>query len=186
MKQNRSNTHKITTILFCAIIAGLLAGCSVVSRDIHRNAEEEVEFRSLKRNVEKHAGKTFILGGYILETRNLEDESRLLVLQTPLGLRDEPKDRDLSEGRFMVICDGFLDPAVYEKDRKITVAGELLGTEKTEINEYEYLLPAINCRQIHLWQEHREIQQYYHDPFYPWPGPYYPYRPYYSPYRYRY
>ncbi|MFO7929950.1 MAG: Slp family lipoprotein [Thermodesulfobacteriota bacterium] len=183
MKQNHSNTRKITAILLCTIIAGLFAGCSVVSRDIRRDAAEEVGFRSLMRDAEKHAGQTFILGGYILETRNLADETRLLVLQAPLGLRDEPKDRDRSEGRFMVICDRFLDPAVYEKDRKITVAGELMGTEKTEINGHEFLLPAISCRQIHLWQEQRETQRYYHDPFYPWPGPYYPYRPY--PYFYR-
>ncbi|MFP4255902.1 MAG: Slp family lipoprotein [Desulfobacterales bacterium] len=184
MKQNRSNTRKITAILLCAAVAGLFAGCSVISRDIRRDAAEEVGFRSLKSNAEKHEGKTIILGGYILETRNLEDETRLLVLQTPLGVRDEPQDRDRSKGRFMVICEKFLDPEIYEKDRKITVAGQLLGTEKTRINEHEYSLPAISCRQIHLWKEHQETQQYYHDPFYPWPGPYYPYyRP--HPYFYR-
>lgn len=170
----------------CLITTALFTGCSVVSKDIRRDAAEDIKFASLKRHADKHEGKTLILGGYILETRNLEDETRLLVLQAPLGIRDEPEDRDRSEGRFMVICENFLDPEIYEKDRKITVAGKLLGTEKAKINEHEYLLPAISCRQIHLWQERPDTVPYYHDPFYPWPGPFYPYRPYHYPHPYYY
>ncbi|MFW6334971.1 MAG: Slp family lipoprotein, partial [Desulfosalsimonas sp.] len=68
MKQNLSNTRKITAIFLCAAVAGLFAGCSVISRDIRRDAAEQIRFASLKRNAEKHEGKTLILGGYILET----------------------------------------------------------------------------------------------------------------------
>jgi outer membrane lipoprotein len=65
-----------------------------------------------------------ILGGYILETKNLTDETIVEVLQAPLTFQVEPKSKDLSEGRFIVSHKGFLDPEVYNKDRKLTVANQ--------------------------------------------------------------
>jgi len=85
-------------MLLLVIPAMFLSGCSVVSKDIRRDAAPDVTFESLKPDAAPYEGETVILGGYILETRNLADQTRVLVLQTPLGMRDEPKARDRSRG----------------------------------------------------------------------------------------
>lgn len=81
----------------------------------------------------------------------------------------------------MVYHAGFLDPEVYRKDRKITVAGTLLGktVEKLENSTYTYL--RIENRQLYLWPAYEVY--YYNYPYYdPWGYPYiirkypYPYR----------
>lgn len=165
--------NPLMTLLICALSAGLFSGCSVISRDIRQQAATDVGFASLKQDTNAYTGKTIILGGYILETRNLADETRLTVLQAPLDISDKPGRRDSSGGRFLVIHDGFLDPVIYEKDRKITVAGKITGTQSVRINQHEYALPVLDSREIHLWQEPKEPRQNYYDPFYPWPDPYF-------------
>ncbi|MBS3754199.1 MAG: Slp family lipoprotein [Desulfobacterales bacterium] len=173
MIRKRLSQKPAITLLICAMITGLFSGCSVISRDIRQEATAEVNFASLKRNTNAYTGKTVILGGYILETRNLADETRLTVLQAPLDISDKPAGRDRSEGRFLVVHKGFLDPVIYEKDRKITVAGKITGMQSVQINQHESALPVLHSREIHLWQEPKAPRKYYYDPFYPWPDPYF-------------
>jgi outer membrane lipoprotein len=47
---------------------------------------------------------------------------------------EEPDLRDLSQGRFVVYFKGFLDPEVYAKDRAITVAGMVIGSDEEKIS----------------------------------------------------
>ena len=184
MRLNTEYRSPFKAVLFKAMLllvipALFLSGCSVVSKDIRRDAAPDVTFESLKPDAAPYEGETVILGGYILETGNLADQTRVLVLQTPLGMRDEPKARDRSRGRFVVVYDGFLDPEVYERGRRITVAGEVMGTEPTRINGHEYPLPVIRPLEVHLWREYDQRgRYYYHDPFHPWPDPHFRFRPY--------
>ena len=173
MIRKRFTRNPVMTMLICALSAGLFSGCSVISRDIQQEAAPEVDFASLKRKTNAYTGKTVILGGYILETRNLANETRITVLQAPLDISDKPAGRDRSEGRFLAVYNGFLDPVIYEKDRKITVAGKITGTQSVQINQHEYALPVLRSRELHLWQKPKEPRPYYYDPFYPWPDPYF-------------
>jgi outer membrane lipoprotein len=178
MKRKRAYVKPISTFMLCAMIGIVLSSCSVMSREMRREAIQDVTFDALKRNTQDYQGETVIFGGYILETRNLTKETRLLVLQAPLSVRDEPKDRDLSRGRFVVIHDGFLDPAIYKHGRKVTVAGEVVGEEQAELNDHRFTMPVIRSREIFLWKEQTgPVGYHYYDPFYPWPDPYFRHRP---------
>ena len=127
-------------------------------------------FKTLVQEEDKYKGYTVILGGYILETKNLADQSTIKVLQAPLGFREEPKSKDHSEGRFIILQKGFLDPEIYSKDRKITVAGKVVGTVVEKVDGFPNPYLKIESREIYLWPE---SQPYYQSPYYdPW---YYPY-----------
>lgn len=179
MKSITAYRSKAMVLLLLVLPALFLSACSVVSRDIRRDAAPDITFESLKPDAAPYEGETVILGGYILETVNLAEQTRILVLQAPLSLRGEPKARDRSGGRFVVLYDGFLDPEVYKRERKLTVAGEVMGTEPTRINGHEYPLPVLKPLEIHLWREHEYPgRYYYYDPFYPWPDPHFRFRPY--------
>jgi outer membrane lipoprotein len=178
MKRKRTYVKLISIFMLCAMIGIVLSSCSVISREMRKEAVQDLTFDDLRRNTQDYQGETVIFGGYILETRNLTKETRLLVLQAPLSGRDEPKDRDLSRGRFVVIYDGFLDPAIYKHGRKVTVAGEVVGEEQAELNDHNFTMPVIRSREIFLWKEQTgPVGYHYYDPFYPWPDPYFRHRP---------
>jgi outer membrane lipoprotein len=107
------------------------------------------------------------LGGYIVEVDNKPDETILTILQTPLDFLNEPKERDQSQGRFLIRSNRFLDPEIYRKDRKITVVGRVSGVEVRRLGERVYSYPIIESQALHLWP----IRSYW--PYYPYS--YYPY-----------
>jgi outer membrane lipoprotein len=140
------------TQIGCLILVAVLvtASCSVISREVRDEAVPPVPFRTLAQAADQYEGKTMILGGYIIGTRNLDDETIIEVLQTPLGSQDKPKSRDLSEGRLIVSYEGFLDPEVYRTNRKITVAGTLTGCtiEKVQVCR-------IKSHEVYLWPDYQ-------------------------------
>ena len=58
-----------------------------------------------------------MLGGDIVSIRNLTEGTLLEVLQKPLDAMDRSLDTDQTEGRFMALCKGYLDPAVSKDAR---------------------------------------------------------------------
>lgn len=157
MRASRMSLVIILMVLFTA-------SCSVISHPVRTESEPGVPFKTLGQETDRYTGKTVILGGYILETKNFTDETRIEVLQAPLSYRDEPKSRDRSEGRFIVFHNSFLDPELYSKDRKITVAGTLTGCNVEKIQTCR-----IDSREIYLWPEHKYGYGY---PYY-FPGGFY-------------
>jgi outer membrane lipoprotein len=158
-----------------------------------------VAFDPLRANPAGYVGKTVLLGGYIVSVQNLPDRTSLTVLQTPLGSGDRPESPIMSEGRFVVVADGFLDPAVYHEGIGITVAGTVTGPETVQIDQISYPTVGIKPVEMHLWPKETGYYRgpyyydrydpfyynpyfynpYFYDPWYPWPrwpAPYYPYR----------
>ncbi len=173
----------IVRILLFSLSLSALAlplSCTVISPQVRSEAEPPVAFKTLVAEADKFKGSTVILGGYILETSNLESETIIKVLQVPLRIGEEPDFKDSSEGRFLVYHQGFLDPEVYSKDRIITVAGEVIGSGSEEIGGDRIQYLKIKNREIYLWPEY-ETHPY---PYPAWPYPYYWYG--YPYYRYPY
>ena len=156
--------HTLTIIILTLIAT---VSCSVISQQVRTEADSPVPFQTLIRDVDKFLGHTVILGGYILETKNLESETILKVLQTPLRLGDDPDLKKRSQGRFMVYHKGFLDPEVYAKDQVITVAGKVIGTGVEKIGDEQIQYLKIENREIYLWSNYTNKPLY----FYPWPYP---------------
>lgn len=177
-------------ILIC--LTALMAwSCSSMSPQIKNEAMAPVRFDVLTNNIEQYVGKTVILGGYILETKNMNEVTRIRVLQSPLGFRDEPGSKDASEGRFLIVYEGFLDPEIYAKNRKITVAGIVKGFTEIEEKESKYTYLTIQNRELYLWPLPRysydypyyyRYYPYHYYPYFPYPYYWYPYRFYWYPF----
>jgi len=106
---------------------GVYASCaSIPSREFRQGLASPIPFQELLEG-DAHRNERVVLGGYILETVNEPDGTRLTLLQAPLDSRHKPKSQDLSQGRFVVETREFLDPAIYAKDRKVTVGGKVWG-----------------------------------------------------------
>jgi outer membrane lipoprotein len=170
-----SKTLSLMLIFFLPI------SCSVISKQVRTESMRPVSFKLLDKETDRYIGNVVTLGGYILETKNLADESIMMILQAPLGFREEPKSKDQSEGRFIVSQKGFLDPEVYKKDLKITVAGKIVGSELEEVDGYSHAFLKVESHEIYLWPEYQHINRYLYDDSWCDPFPYYwfRYRPYY-------
>ena len=158
---------------------GGLTGCApAVSRQFRERVPRPVPFKALLEDTEAYEGKRVILGGYVLETVNQPDGSLLIVLQAPLDSRNKPKSRDLSEGRFLMETERFLDPEIYSKDRKLTVGGKVSGVRSQLLGKRLYGYPIIEAEELYLWP--KEAPYIRPDPDYYWghPWSYYPYGPY--------
>jgi outer membrane lipoprotein len=152
-------------LLFFLVL--MTSGCAhVISKDLREKADSTLTFRQVLQNPNAYKDKTVLWGGEIIKTLNQKDGTTIIeVFERPLGWRGEPKITGASEGRFLVLADKYLDPYLFRRGRKITVAGEILGEKIQPVGEMEYRYPLLSSKQIYLWEHY-----YYH----PYPYYYYP------------
>ena len=133
------------------------AGCgAAISPEILKEVDQSLPFEDLLKDPDAFRGKTVLLGGEIIETENFPDKTLLIVLQRPLNSERKPSGKDKSKGRFIVSVPEFLDPVIYGKGRKITVAGRVMGKEVRALDEIKYAYPLIDKRELYLWPEERD------------------------------
>lgn len=161
----------------------VVSGCAhVISQDLRGEADPSIALRMVQANPQAYKGKVVIWGGEVLETTVQKDGSTVVeVLQRPTGWQGEPDRGEPSEGRFMVREQGYLDPYIFRRGRKITVAGVIEGDLVKPLGEMQYRYPLLFSRQIHLWPEYAYTTPYYYPYYDPYWGPFwwrypYPYR----------
>jgi outer membrane lipoprotein len=101
------------------------------------------------------------------------------ILQKPADIEGRPRDVDESDGRFLALYKGYLDTAIYSREREVIVAGKVMGKRVLPLSEVVYTYPLISIKEIHLFKARKEER------FYPYPYPYWGYSPrFYDPYWY--
>jgi len=145
-----------------------LSSCApVISRELLQQVDATIRFKSVSENPERYRNEMVLWGGVIVSTRNLKEGTVLEILHKPLGFRNEPENGDNSEGRFLALSDGYLDSAVYSKERKVTLVGVVKDRRIQLLDEIEYAYPLISIKELYLWPERTEVYYppYYDDPF---------------------
>ncbi len=129
-------------------LAFILIACAPVLSDKSlREANLSVSFQELQKNPDAYTGKVIILGGRIISTTVKKEETWVEVLQQPLNRQYRPENRDVSYGRFIIVFQGFIDPAIYAPYRLITVAGEVTGKTILPVKEIQYIYPVLSPRE---------------------------------------
>jgi outer membrane lipoprotein len=146
----KRNLSLIMLILICTAFFSCVSR-EVISEQIKAESERGVSFRTLAQETDRYLGKTVILGGYIIETKNIAGEANMTVFQTPLGRGERPDSRARSQGGFILSYKGYLEPEVYEKNRGVTVAGKFLGRSVEETGNCPNPCLKLEYRQIYLW-----------------------------------
>ncbi len=154
------------------VLGLLLGGCvSPLSKEARFAAEPFADFPRLLEHPEGFRGKTFLLGGMIVDTQLAKDGSTLEVLRYELDRGDRPQTPDETSGRFLARTTRVLDPELYTKGRLVTLTGQFAGIESRPLGGIDYRYPLLNLGELYLWPR----EQDYRLP----PGSYYPYRPFY-------
>lgn len=164
----RANYPALHHIFVLVVISLALAACASVPEAIDVELPDTAPTLDQARlQPDAVSGQTARFGGRIAGVENRQDETLIEVVGHDLQRDGRPASDSMSRGRFLAVFDGFLDPAVYEKGRQITVVGELDGTVDRKVGEHDYPYPRLRARSHHLWPEIREV---YHPPHYydPW------------------
>jgi outer membrane lipoprotein len=169
--------------------AAWLAGCSTVPEVIKSPPPGDVHVGEVRAEPARFVGTDVRWGGSVVTVRNERDATVLQIVARRLDSSGQPRDEDRTEGRFLAKVSGFLDPAVYEKGREVTVRGRVEGVVEETIGEFRYQYPVVAVEHLHLWaprlppaSTYPYYGPYWWHPAYPWGWPYY--WPYYPPYRY--
>ncbi|MEJ2509705.1 MAG: Slp family lipoprotein [Gammaproteobacteria bacterium] len=177
------------TALLLASLLMLSACASTIPKPIRQPVAGDPGVAAVRSEPETaYRGQAVRWGGSIIETENHAQQTRITVLAQTLDSDGRP-DGDQSGGRFIALVNGFLDPAVYQAGRLITVAGHIAGTETHLIGKYPYRYPVVQVDTYYLWPplrhyDWRDAPPYWYDPYwgpygydpwYPYHGPGWPY-----------
>jgi outer membrane lipoprotein len=128
-----------------------IVGCAqVISKQLREQVAKELTLSVVFKDPEVYKGKNVLWSGVIISSVNLKEGTIIEVVQKPADRRGKPKDVDESEGRFLALYPGYLDVAIYNGGRKVTVAGEVQGKRIQRLGEIDYTYPLISAKEIHL------------------------------------
>lgn len=175
---------RVYIALISILVFLFTAACApVISKDIRDQVARDLSFKEVLQDPEAYKGKLVLWGGVIIKAENQKEGTLIEVLQKPTDREGRPKAVDHSDGRFLALYNGFLDVAIYSRDREVTIAGEIKEKRVLPLGDIQYAYPLILVRELHLWPAERKERLYP----YPYPRPYGPYPWWwYHPYPYRY
>ena len=174
---------KLRIYIFFGIFSVTLASCAYpIAQRYRREAKPGLTFEEVYKNPEAYKGDMVIWGGMVIKTVNDDKGSEIYILETPLHYGEKPMPIEYSRGRFIAGTRSYMDPLVYRKGKRVTVAGVIVGSKSVinRGNRRAYIYPVIQIRQITLWKRQRYYYPYPYYPYYPyvgWYGPYWGYGP---------
>ncbi|MFW2374883.1 MAG: Slp family lipoprotein [Gammaproteobacteria bacterium] len=170
---------------FTILLMTLVACTSQVPQIIKTAPANNPQLQQVVDDPDKHLAQQVRWGGVILNTKNLQQSTRLTILAIALNDDGEPKTNGSSWGRFIANFSEFLEPSVYANGRMITIVGNIQNLETLKVGEYPYPHPVVRVTAHYLWPQppasvNHDWPPFWYDPwYYPYPYPY----PYYRPYR---
>ncbi|MBA3967742.1 MAG: Slp family lipoprotein [Nitrospirales bacterium] len=152
---------KFSTILSILCLAIIFNGCSrynVVPDKLESKVNHTLKFEQIRENPEQYKGEVVVVGGEVLSIKREQNATRIVVLQLPLNDDFIPADqRTKTQGRFIALSKGKdpLDPAVLEKEKAISIVGEIIGFETIQVGEDEKKVPVFGIKDLTIWDEAR-------------------------------
>ena len=138
-------------------ISLLIQSCTyAISPEIADQADKTLSFRQLQADPDTFKGKIIILGGIIAQTSSIEQGTMIEIVEKPLDYWGKPKRTETTEGRFLVLHVGALDPIIFSPGREITVAAEIEGTRSKALEGVEYSYPVVISKELKLWERERQ------------------------------
>ena len=147
--------RRLPGFLLSGFFLFLISGCAYpISKGLRHQANNSPDFSQVIQSPEAYTGKIVIWGGLIIETSNPPDGGEILVLQTPLDSGEYPNTKS-TYGQFIAKTPSFVDPVIYGKGRKVTLAGEIVGKRVKALGVMKYTFPMVGVKELFLWSKER-------------------------------
>lgn len=169
------------TLLLPILLASVaLVACAATPEGIPATGPDSPHLTEVRGNAERFQGAQVRWGGSIAGVENQEHGTLVEVVSRQLDNRGRPHSGDGSDGRFLAVVEGFLDPAIHTPGRAFTVTGTIDGIATRPVGEHKYDYVRVRTTGHHLWPEPRTDRSYRHPPPYfydPWYDPWHPWYP---------
>lgn len=154
----------------------LLGACaSPVPDAIRLDVGEPLSVAQVQQAPQASRGKLVRWGGEILAVKNFPNHSDVVVLRRDLHNDGEPRPTGGEAKRFIARLPGFVDPAEFAAEQRITVAGKIVGVVVLTVGEYRYPHPVVEVQESYRWAKFEPLREppwhsdpFYCDPFVPW------------------
>jgi outer membrane lipoprotein len=87
-------------------------------------------------------------GGRIIELRSVGESSEFEILSYPPDSSGRPDTQRASDGRFIAVLQGFVDPLVYDEGRTVTIVGRIDGYRDGTVGEQAFRWPVVSVIEI--------------------------------------
>lgn len=129
----------------------LLSACATTPPIPLEGTDKQLTPDRALSDIESARGHRAAWGGTIISTRNLKATTEIEVLGYPLTRDGRPDLGANPQRRFLVVRDGYLEPADYRQGRLITAVGTITGTRKGMVGEAPYVYPVLHAEHLYLW-----------------------------------
>ena len=165
-----------------SLICLLLASCaSNVPAPIRESVPGDPGLATVRSDPATYVGTKVRWGGQIISVENNPNDTDVQIVGRRLERSGRPVSEDQSAGRFIARFAGFIDPAIYEANRELTVVGALIEPKRGKVGEREYTFPVVAVESDQLWSKRVPVAPYSY-PYGPYPYFYDPWRgPFYDP-----
>lgn len=149
-------TRCCATFLFLAI----LSGCSSLPTELVSRTETPILTYQHWLDADPDTESDIRIGGVIAQVTNLENRSRIEVVNLPLNSAGKPDLDAEPKGRFVAYVDGYLESLSYAQGRLISLVGTIDQPESGKVGEYDYTFPVMKVYGKRLWRvEERVVVQ---------------------------
>jgi outer membrane lipoprotein len=153
-KMRRVIVHTLSLVTVLTALYGCSSTPPVVPSELQSQIDPSLSFHDLRARSQDYRGRMVLLGGEILSTRRAPNGTEFEILQLPATADDPPvQRRSASQGRFLALYPGELDPASLPVGTRVTLVGEVMGDEVRRLDESSYQYPTLNVKHIHVWDE---------------------------------
>lgn len=167
-----------TVLLLLSTIA--VTACSAVPDELRLQDDAPPNYAEVQGREDAFENAAVRWGGVLAGVDNEADRTCLHVVEKPLDYQARPRETDASAGRFLACREGFLDPAIYQSGREVTVRGRIAGARTIKVGEFDFPYVVLQADAVKLWpvrQPEKDDWDDHHRMFWPW---WYP-RPIYHP-----
>jgi len=135
------------------LLAVFVSGCASTGPATRSQAPIVVspDIASVQRAPEDNLDQAVQWGGTVISLENRADATWIEVIGRPLQKGGRPDTLGASDGRFIAVVAGFLDPEDYTTGRSVTVTGAINGAETRKIGEADYNYPIVAVTDHQLW-----------------------------------
>jgi len=128
-----------------------LSGCMhTISKGVMATVDKDRTFSAVIEDPKANVGSTVLWGGVIEKATAGPEGTELIVRQSPLDSKGYPQT-DASEGEFIAHAFRPLNPEIFLKGMKVTVAGEIVDVAEKKLGPARYPCPIVRVTEIHAW-----------------------------------
>jgi outer membrane lipoprotein len=149
------NSALLTKLVIFAS-ALLLSACSTLPENLKSENPQLVTDYTLWQ-AEQESQPQVRLGGVIAKVTNLEQTTRVEVVNLPISSSGKPDINQEPQGRFVGYVEGFADPVTLSEGRLVTLLGQTSSNEQGKVGDYEYLFPVMQVEGFHLWRIEEKV-----------------------------